>query len=592
MKNIIAIACVLLLVGCNDSFLERMPETTISPEVFFNNVQDLKLYTNTYYEYIEPQFRDDVTDNCAVFSDVSEMLNLIRGNISPSTVSGWNNWDKLRRFNFMLDNVHKATGDADEINHYIGLTRLMRACWYYEMVKRYNDVPWYSQAIKDTDEELLYKKQDTRTVVVDSILSDLDYAVNHISAETGNKTQISKWYAYACMARICLHEGTFRKYHDELNLQATADRFLQKTIWASEAIMESGQFQIDKTGTAYTAYQALFINENLSKSPEIILFKDYDYTANIKHSASYFVFDFITALSRSLMESYQVLTKDGTAVPFSSVEGYETKTFVEVFENRDPRLAQTFMTPGYMKPNQSNPYKPNLNLGGYPQLKFVPQKPDQVSSFTNYTDLPVCRLAEILLIYAEAKAELGELVQSDLDKSVNLIRDRVNMPPVVIGNIVYDPSLEKTYPNVTGRQKELILEIRRERRVELACEGFRLDDLMRWKAGHLLAQQQQGVYIDQLGLHDFTGDGLPDIGIFESEEANTVPPDQRDQYSFYYLTNTTGNTIYLSGGSAGYIMFVGDRDGVREFIEPRYYFFPIPMEQRILNSNLHETIFW
>ena len=90
-------------------------------------------------------------------------------------------------------------------------------------------------------------------------------------------------------------------------------------------------------------------------------------------------------------------------------------------------------------------------------------------------------------------------------------------------------NLEKQYPNVTGSQKEVILEIRRERRIEFACECFRYDDLLRWKSGRLFEEIQQGVYIDQFGLHDFTGDGIPDVGIFESEAANTIPESERKQ---------------------------------------------------------------
>lgn len=593
-KYYCSILAILILISCNDSFLERFPKTTISPNVFFENVKDLELYTNTFYEYIYGSYSDGVNDNCALYADVSEVLDLLRGNITPATVKGWDNWGDLRRFNFLLENVHKTVGNQDEINHYIGLTRLMRARWYYDMVKRYSDVPWFSKTLKDTDQDLLYKNRDSRTQVVDSIMADLDFAVKYMSESMANKTVMSKWYALACKARICLHEGTFRKYHDELNLQSTANVYFDKAIDASLSIMNSGLFQIDKSGDAENAYENLFINYNLSKSPEIILFKDYDLTANIKHPASYAVFDFVFSLSRSLMESYQSLTEDDKAVPFTSIDNYNKKGFIEVFESRDPRFKQTFMYPGYVKPDQTRPYKPNLNLGGYPQIKFVPRTSDQVAWNSNYTDLPVSRLAEIHLIYAEAKAEIGSLTQSDLDMTVNIIRDRVNMPPTLLKNIKYDSNLAEQYPNVTGASRDIILEIRRERRIELACEGFRTDDLMRWKAGHLLGKRQQGIFINQLGLLDVTGDGQPDIGIFESEDTNSVPTSEREKYAFYYLKNSVGQStsIYLSEGNSGFIMSTGDRDGIREFKEPKYYYMPIPQTQRTINSNLEETIFW
>src|SRR5690606_10219473 len=173
---------------------------------------------------------------------------------------------------------------------------------------------------------------------------------------------------------------------------------------------------------------------------------------------------------RSLMESYDYL--DGNrAIDFTLLPEHQTVGFVEAFENRDPRLKQTFMYPGYIKPGQANPYKPNLNLGGYPQTKFVPYSSDQVQWNTNYTDLPLARYGEVLLIFAEAKAELGTLTQADMDKTLNEIRSRVGMPAIQLTDIVISSSLREQYPNVSGAQKNATLTIRKERRVELACEG-------------------------------------------------------------------------------------------------------------------------
>ena len=141
---------------------------------------------------------------------------------------------------------------------------------------------------------------------------------------------------------------------------------------------------------------------------------------------------------------------------------------METFEDRDPRYRQTFMYPGYIRPGDAKPFIPNLNLGGYTQIKFVPQDPQQNQWGCSYNDLPLMRLGEILLIYAEAKAELGTLTQADLDKSINQLRDRVGMPHMVLSELTIDPTLEQQYPNVNGNLKNAILEIRRERRVELA----------------------------------------------------------------------------------------------------------------------------
>ena len=591
-KNYIGLlaAFTLLSTSCNNDFMDRFPETSISPEAYFKTVKDLELYTNTYYGNLSTYYFDYVSDNYASYAEVHSNNNLIRGNISSETGGGWSDWGTLRTYNLFLDNVHKVSGDPEEIAHYIGLTRLQRADWYYTQVKWYNDLPWYSKALSDTDEELLYKARDPRTLVVDSIMADLDYAVENMSSEMGNGTQFNRWYALAIQARICLHEGTFRKYHDELNLQNTASLYLEKAIQATSEIIESGKFQIDKRGGKDLAYWNLFTNYDLSGSPEMILFKDYDGGEQIKHGAGAQVLSWVCNLSRSLMESYEYLTDEGKAIPFSMVPGYETKRFTEVFENRDPRFSQTFMRPGYIKGGESLPFRPNLNLGGYPCIKFVPNEADQLVGVNTDTDLPVVRYAEILLINAEAKAELGKLTQDDMDKTINEIRSRVEMPRIILSEIVNDPNLSAQYPNVTDKA---LLQIRRERRIELMGENFRWDDLMRWKAGQLIEQVQQGDYIDKFGVFDISGDGIPEMGIFKNEASNTVPEAERGNYTFYYLEDKGGQktTICLSDGDSGYIMMNGEI-GTRKFEQPKYYYWPIPQNQRLLNKNLEETIFW
>lgn len=288
------------------------------------------------------------------------------------------------------------------------------------------------------------------------------------------------------------------------------------------------------------------------------------------------------------MESYEYLTDKGEAVPFSSIEGYDKTSFIDAFKNRDPRFNQTFMYPGYIKPGFSSPFRPNMNLGGYPQIKFM--APTTIrTGITADIDLPVSRYAEILLIYAEAKCELGSLMQEDIDKSINEIRSRVDMPPILIDQIQDDPNLKSQYPNIKDR---VLLEIRRERRIELVSENFRWDDLMRWKEAHLIKQIQQGVYIDKFGLFDVTGDGVPDIGIYKNKTSNPIPENERGDYSFYYLEESNGGAgiFSLSQGDSGHIIINGEI-GNRSFKEPQYYYWPLPQVQRTLNPNLDETIF-
>lgn len=594
IKKIAYILCGLLLVSCNDSFLERYPDTDLSDKTYFTSEKDLELYTNTFYNELIYYYHDYATDNASIYSEPTEIVNMMHGGITEQSVGGWDNWGTLRKYNILLENVHKTKGSPTVINHYIGITRLMRAQWYYEMIKRFNEVPWYSTSLKDTSTDLLYKGKDSRELVVDSIFKDLEFAVNHISADMKNRSVINKWYAYGMMARIALHEASFRKYHDELGLQVSAEHFYKIAINACEKIMETHLFSIDKRGGIDNAYENLFISNNLGDSPEILLFKDFDDKQNIKHDAARRVFSYVSSLSRSLMENYEYI-KNGKAIPFTSVPDYDKMSMPETFKNRDPRYKQTFMYPGYIRPGENRPFVPNLYLGGYPQTKFVAQTADQMDWFRSYNDIPVMRYAEILYIYAEAKAELGILKQADLDATINVVRDRVGMPAILLASLNLNANLEKQYPNVTGPQKEVILEIRRERRIEFACECFRYDDLLRWKSGRLFEEIQQGVYIDQFGLHDFTGDGIPDVGIFESEAANTIPESERNNYVFYYMKESSGaqTAICLSEKDHGYIMSSTEvNSNTRKFEEPKYYYFLIPKQQLRLNENLSQTKFW
>jgi len=119
---------------------------------------------------------------------------------------------------------------------------------------------------------------------------------------------------------------------------------------------------------------------------------------------------------------------------------------------------------------------------GYRIIKFFSPTQRDFEYQRNVLDDPIFRYAEVLLNFAEAKAELGEISQQDLDISVNLLRDRVGMPHMKTNIDFVDPN----WPDWEVPIEPLINEIRRERRIELAVEGFRFDDLRRWKAGKLV----------------------------------------------------------------------------------------------------------
>ncbi|WP_286858202.1 MULTISPECIES: RagB/SusD family nutrient uptake outer membrane protein [Sphingobacterium] len=590
------VGALFLIMSCNDDFMERYPTTSVTPEVFFSNVTDLKTYTDGFYGSLSAPIADLGTDNLAHHNSGSTIDEIMRGGISPQNAAVWS-WSALRNINFFLENAGRVKGaNATEVNHYLGIARFFRARFYIDKVNQYSDVPWYSMTMGTSDLDLLNKKQDSRTLVVDSIMADLEFAVANIKAD-GHKSTVTKWAALAQLAQFALQEGTFRKYHTYLNLSGSANTFLQRAVSAAEEIMKSAKFSISTTGGVNRAYRDLFISLNLQANPETILFIDYDKDLRRMRNA-HTVLDYEWALSQTLMESY--LMKDGKR--FTEQAGYKTKNIDQVFVNRDPRFEQTFMKPGFQPVNVPTPHRLKPTLGGYNQIKFYPEITEMIAWESAYTDAFVFRYAEILLIFAEAKAELGTLTsQADLDKSINLLRARVGMPAMQLGeaNANIDPVLQTYYPNVKGGNVGLILEIRRERRVELACEGQRYRDIFRWEVGERLADQQQGMYVKKLGPMDVTGDGKIDIAILESakdtDPIKDLTEEEKKNISLYYLKDANGNntTIYLENGNSGHIMFTVARDKKKTFEKPKYYYYPVANSQMVLDgSKLVQTNFW
>lgn len=583
-----------LLAACNDDYLQKYPEDGLNEEAFFNTVSDLETYTNGFYEMIGASYDDLYSDNIGHGTGDYTFSQKLKGRIDETTIGSYSwkksgTWKNIYRINFMLVNAGRAVGDEAEKRHYIGMARLCRALQYYNLIKDYGSAPWYSAPIADNDEEALYKAQDSRKLVVDSIMADLQYACDHM-AEGSSRTRLTRYAALGYMARIALHEGTFRKYHEEVSdLAGTADSFLEKAVWATREVMQSGQFEITPGGAA--AYRDLFTNPDLSKNKEMILYADYDGALDRKNNTST-VLNWQWNLSRSLADSY--LKLDGTPI----TEEERTKTFVDMFAGRDPRMAETIMYPGFVNEgnNATLPTKIVLDYGGLGQLKFLPRTDATYGGWgENITDLPIIRYAEILLVNAEAKAELGKLTQADLDETVNPIRARVGIPGMKM-DVAVDPMQEKLYPNVSGAQRNLILEIRRERRVELACEGFRYDDTMRWAAGEVYNQPFEGVYLPGFGIYDCTGDGKPDVALFKSpnDKMGYSDADLKDITVYYTLDEKGGNKqIYLSEGDKGFIRFYSDAgNDANHFIAPKYYYYPLSQDETKLNPNLKQPVGW
>jgi hypothetical protein len=577
MKKLIAI--IALSIGLASCDLNRLPMDAISPETFFNTENDLLLYTNSFYNMLpgaEDVYNEDV-DN-VVKNNLRDELQGTR--IVPTSGGGWT-WTNLRNINYFLANSGKCP-DKNAVAKYNGIARFFRAYFYFNMVKRFGDVPWYSSTIEVEDEEMLTKARDPRTLVMDSVMADLDYATLALGATTTRQVNtITKWTVLALKSRIGLYEGTFRKYHTEFNLP-DAEKFLDASIAASQELMTNSGYSIYKA-TPETAYLKLFSADN-AIADEIILARDFSDELQVYHNLNYYT---MTAsygkpgLEKKLVNSY--LMKDGSR--FTDIKGYETMQFFEETQNRDPRLSQTIRTPGYTRIGETTQLVPEFGatVTGYQLIKFV-SEPKWDTFNKDITDMPIFRYAEVLLNYAEAKAEKGTLTQEDLEMSTKLTRERVGMPNInmVNANAKPDPYQAQMYTNLSGKNAGVILEIRRERRVELVMENFlRWDDIIRWKEGQLLTKQFKGMYFPGPGNYDLDKNGKVDLVIYEGTKP-TVPGAQLLKL---------GSEILLENGNKGGNIVVNGHI-TKKFDENKDYLYPIPKQERLLNTNLTQNPNW
>ena len=587
MKKILLILCsTIFLIACKKDFLSREPLSQLSPNNSFNSESELQLYTNSFYDAL-PSATDiyGETEDNIVLNSLSATLT---GNRTvPVTGGGWN-WSTLRNINFFLQNYSKGQLSENVTAPYVALAKFFRAYFYFDKVKTFGDVPWYSTTIEADDSALLNKERDSRMLVIDSVLSDLNFAIDNLP-ETKATDKITKWTALALKSRICLYEGTFRKYHandifgkDSYGTPLSgADDLLQQCVDASNVLMSSGKYSLFTSSAK--PYQDLFTSPS-PNSNEIILARQYNSDLLLYHNANYYT---LTpsygkpGLEKKLVNSY--LMKDGTR--FTDIPGFDSLGFFEEMQNRDPRLSQTVRAPGYTRIGSNVPLAPSFGASstGYQLIKFVmDDSHDKING--SIAPMPIFRYAEVLLNFVEAKAELETITQDDLDESINLLQSRVKMPPIdlVTANANPDPYLAQQYTQVSGPEKGIILEIRRERRIELVMEGFRWDDLMRWKEGKLLSQQFYGMYFPGNGEYDLDGDGKTDVIIY----SGTKPSDVK---GVQYLK--LNSEINLQNGEAGGEVVVNGSIP-KTFNENRDYLYPIPTQELLLNKNLTQNPGW
>ena len=592
-KNIILYSFIALLsgtAGCSD-MLDEYPLDAISPETYYNNADELRSATNQFYGMF-PGAASGYTES----ADVVCIFNLpaeVQGiRTVPTSGGGWN-WEYLRAVNFYLSHSVRCD-DVDAREHFDGIARFFRAYFYFEKVKRFGEVPWFDRELSSTDPEL-FRPRDSRDFIMDKILDDLTYAINNIS-DKKDLYNVTHWTALALKSRICLFEGTFRKYHGIPGYE----KFLNECATASKLFIDNAPYAIYQTGAQ--PYRDLFSSMNAIEE-EVILARDYDRSQNVMHEANANTLSPTygrPGMNKKIVNSYLMTNGDR----FTDQPGYETMQYYDEMQNRDPRLTQTVVGPGYMRINSDKVESPNFSSSttGYQIIKWVTDASgDGYMGSSN--DYILFRAAEVYLNYAEAKAELGTLTQEDLKISIKKIRDRVGMPNIdmLAANANPDPYLcapETGYRNVTDPNKGVILEIRRERTIELLLEGFRYYDIIRWKEGKVFEQPYKGMYFP--GLTQGSGDNRYDVfdmndGTVGDKEKVDIciytgkKPSVKNIRKFYKL----GDEFVLTDGDKGNIICHDIEKEPRQWREDRDYLYPIPTQERLLsNGTLSQNPNW
>lgn len=565
-KIIILGMAVALFNSCD---LTLLPENAVTPENYFQNKSDLELWTNQFYTLLdEPDASagtnaDDMIDK--------GMGQVIEGTRSAASETGWS-WTKLRHINYFLQ--HSSNCDDETArNQYNGVAQFFRAYFYFVKVRRYGDVPWYDQVLGSEDQELLVKARDSREFVMNQVLKDFQDAATSLptkSTETRN-TRVTKWAALAFASQAALYEGTYRKYHGLDNYE----KYLEIAASTARQFIDESGFSLYKEGTE--PYRDMFCADN-AKTTEVVLARAYNLEGlQLSHSVQFSIANLQMGFTRRFMNHY--LMADGTR--FTDKQGYETMFYTDEVKNRDPRLQQTVLCPNYIQKGETTVTANDLTAYcGYRPIKFVGTK-DHDGAAKSTSDWPLMRAAEVYLNYAEAKAELGTLKQEDLDISINKIRERAKMPDLNLtdANSNPDPYLAACYPNVEqGTNKGVILEIRRERTIELVMEGLRQWDLFRWKEGKQMFNHYvpyYGIYVPGVGTYDMDGDGKPDLEIYE-----TTATSQCDN------KKKLDKDIYLSNGTSGYIIGFPKVTYGKDWKEERDYLWPIPADQRVLTQGI------
>ncbi|WP_420321187.1 RagB/SusD family nutrient uptake outer membrane protein [Flagellimonas sp.] len=594
MKNIrtISLMALCLLIGlgtsCEDD-LNLVPRDELSEATIFSTYNNVKTYAWSFYDFLEGHTRTaawsatrdldgDLMQNGG--STVSRAY--LSQNMSVPASSGiWtDSYANIRKVNIMLDNIGDSGMTIEEIAHWRGVGLFFRAHEYFRLLSFYGGVPWVEETLTDFDTDILNGPRDSRDTVASNILRDLQEAVQTIKENGDGDNTVNADVARALLSRFGLFEGTWRKYHG----LGDHERYLNASIDASETL-------ISKYPNLHPSYDQVYNSENLEGVTGILLYKAY-VIDELTH--------WVSTNTRSTNNKYDItrkgidmfMTKNGLPIYNATNTQYQgDKDFHAEFRDRDDRLLIVTPPPYRVNGNGTQNWTPTGDVAdeeyfdiltsittGYP-FKELPDRnwsgrvTGEVPNFTmllptqtgngfrfwkvwndhndrvssaDISDFAIFRMGEVFLNYAEATFEMGQFTQSVADATVNKLRQRGNVANMMVGTIGADFD-----PNRDPSIDPILWEIRRERAIELLGDGFRREDLRRWRKMDYATEVKLGRWITQ------------------ADYSQNIP--------------IQGNA------PVGYVQLIP--------IDPptfpdHYYLFPLPSEELVLNPNLEQNPGW
>ncbi len=519
IKYIILIFVLPIIVSCED-FLDRPPLDEIGMESYWKTAQDLENYIKQYY----PKFighgntagnqialEDKKSDN--VITETPDRL--LNGENVPTTGSWKNEWSDIRSINIFFDNYQKCEDPFELYRQSLGEAYFFRVWFYFDLLKKYGDVPWYNKPLYPESEEELMRPRDPRTLVVDSMLANLDKAILYLDTRElvyGGNNRINKETALAFKTRIALYEGTWQKYHSGTAYAtpgANPNKYFQECVDAAEELI-NGDYSVGiyNTGKPEEDYYELFGKLDMSSVNEVLFYKAYNAAEKVGHNLQFYSISLPGQIGLTWSYVTSFLAKDG--MPYNYMDLAQTakgSDFLStIATDCDPRLESTVWIPGALKdPTGTTFTLPSIDKAGmdlcptgFQYRKHTNPYEPQTTANDDQSGRIIFRYAEVLLNYAEAKYELdGTVAYAQL----NLLRQRVGMPDFKVITQSSDPNLVDYGYSISDE----LYEIRRERRVETALEVIREDDWKRWAAHELFTgKRPKGYPFEAMEFPDFT----------------------------------------------------------------------------------------